>query len=169
MMQDKVGDDHGNGSASVATSDSHRTSSERAEDLTGTARSGKDRKSEVWREPSEGSCRVRSKSGWDQLPEGFQSAEEALQAARSNAGQTGWGSHYGGPGYSGWSGNSSMHFNSGDNRFLPGHGRGMLPGPAADRGPFDKTAWSRGDHPRRSRCDKASEPEPVNFVLRLVI
>lgn len=150
-MQDKVEDEHGNRSASVATSDSYRTSLERSEDLTGTARSGKVvRKSEVWRESSEGGSRVRTKSGWDQLPEGFQSAEEALQAARSNAGQTGWGSHYG-PGFSGWNGSSSMHFSSGENRYLPGHGRGMLPGPAAERTPFEKSPWSRGDHPRRNR------------------
>jgi hypothetical protein len=153
-MQDKAGDEHGNGSgASVATSDSHRTSLERAEDLTGTARSGKAiRKSEVWREQSsEGGSRARTKSGWDQLPEGFQSAEEALQAARSNAGQTGWGSHYG-AGFPGWNGSPSIHFSSSENRYLPGHGRGMLPGPAAERVAYEKTAWSRGDHPRRSRC-----------------
>lgn len=159
MMQDKVEDEHGNGSASVATSDSHPTSSDRAEDMAGSARSDKTvRKSEVWRESSEGGgSRARTKSGWDQLPEGFQSAEEARQAARSNAAQTGWGSSHYGPGFSGWNG-TSMHFSSGDNRYLPGHGRGMLPGPTADRGPFEKAAWSRSDHPRRSRWVEGFEP-----------
>lgn len=150
-MQEKVRDEHGNGSASVATSDSHRTSLEGTEDLIGTARSGKIvRKSEIWREASEGGSRVKTKSGWDQLPDGFQSAEEARQAVRSNAGQTGWGSHYG-AGFSGWNGSSSIHFGSSENRYLPGHGRGMLPGPAAERAAYEKTAWSRADHPRRSR------------------
>ncbi|KAG0554446.1 hypothetical protein KC19_12G092600 [Ceratodon purpureus] len=169
VEEEKVRDDHGNGSASVATSDSRRASLERTEDLIGTPRSDKAiRKSEVWREPSEGGSRVRTKSGWDQLPEGFQSAEEALQAARPNAGQTGWGSHYA-PGFSGWNGSSSIHFNPSENRYLPGHGRGMLPGPAADRVSYEKTGWSRGDHPRRSRVDDGLEIHgrvPVNQELR---
>lgn len=134
--------------------DSRRASLERAEDLAGTARSGKVRKSEVWRESSEGGgSRVRTKSGWDQLPEGFQSAEEALQATRSNAGNTGWSPHYQ-PGFSGWNGGPNMHYPPGDNRYMPGHGRGMLPGPAAERAPFEKSGWSRGEHPRRSRWVK---------------
>ncbi|XP_073385471.1 uncharacterized protein [Physcomitrium patens] len=155
--EEKCEEEHGNGSGSGGTCGSRGASLERTEGGSGAEGSGRGvRKSEVRREGSEGGSRSRAKSGWDQLPEGFQSAEEALQAARSNAGQAGWGSAYG-CGYAGWNGNSSTHFGSGENRYLSGHGRGMVVGPAGERGAFDKVAWSRGEHARRSRVDVGLE------------
>lgn len=144
--------EHGNGRTSNSTGDTHSGAVEMKEDMvTGVPCEKTARNTEGWKRFSEGSSRVRT-SGWDQLPEGFESAEEALQAARGSTGHAGRGSQHW-SGVATWNTNSSPHFNSSNSRFGSGHERGLVMGnvAAGDRVFFEDTAWSRVDHSHRCR------------------
>lgn len=151
-MQDGNKEEHGNGRTSNSTGDTHPGDVEKKEDtITGVPGETIARNQEGWKFFSEGSSRVRT-SGWDQLPEGFESAEEALQAARGSTGHAGRGSQHW-SGVATWNANNGPHFNSGNSRFGSGHERGLVMGnvAAGDRVFFEDTAWSRVDHSHRCR------------------
>lgn len=105
-------------------------------------------KSEISKRGSEGTSRVKS-SGWDQLPVGFDKAEDALRAAREVPGRVGRGSqHWNPPG--GWNASVSTHYSSNNSRFGSGHGRGPLwrNETMGERMRPDDIPWSRDEHGR---------------------